>query len=379
MTEPVGLVHSCPAPRMAGPVAGGRLDYHRQPGLPKGLRVITDCCRASFACAPLESRSSPADEIDWSELLILSRRHRVQGLVARGLERLGIEPPAAVRTTIRQEARQVVEDNLRAADECARLADRFATGGIDRLVVKGLPLSALAYGDPFVKMSADIDLLIDEANLDAAGRLLRECGYRTVLPGRSSLRGWHRLHKESVWQREGRIVELHHRLADNPRLLRSVGIDSPRQAVEIAPGLVVDTLAMRPMLAYLAVHGASSLWFRVKWISDFAALAAPADDAERDRLARFASDAGAGRAMRFALLLSDQLFGRSEVPRTVTHSWVERGLVRLALRELADPREPTATRFGTVAIRLSQLVVGSGPRFAASEILRQLRAMRLRS
>ncbi|HEX2724888.1 MAG TPA: nucleotidyltransferase family protein, partial [Beijerinckiaceae bacterium] len=283
--------------------------------------------------------SPPSGSIDWGEVLRLARRHRVQSLVARGLERLGIEAPAGIR----QDARRIVEDNLRAADECARLADRFAAGGIDLLFVKGLSLSKLAYGDPFIKMSADIDLLVEAAELVGAAALLEELGYRRQVPTRSPLATWHRLHKESLWRRPRHLVELHHRLSDNPALLDGVGMGSARQQVEIFPGSKLATLARDPLVIYVAIHGASSGYFRLKWLADFAALLSGADDAEVDRLQCTANACGAGHAFAASVALAAEIFGTPAGVRTAEIAALpyNRRFQPLARRALRNPAEPT--------------------------------------
>lgn len=339
--------------------------------------MIADCCRVCFARMPDGAASPPCGTIDWDELLSQARRHRVQGLIARGLERLGIEPPAGIR----KDAHRIVEDNLRAADECARLAERFAAGGIDVLFVKGLSLSKLAYGDPFIKMSADIDLLVEPAELIGAAALLEELGYRRELPARSPLATWHLVHKESLWRRPGRLVELHHRLSDNPTLLAGLGMGSARQQVEIFSGSALATLAQEPLVLYVAVHGASSGFFRLKWLADLAALLAGADDAEVDRLHRAAETCGAGHAFAASASLAAEIFATPAGVRAAEIAALpnNRRFQRLARRALRNPTEPTDQFLGTLGIRLSLLLLGGTPGYAAGETTRQLRAMLLRS
>ena len=75
--------------------------------------------------------------------------------------------------------------------------------------------------------------------------------------------------------RQGAISSrLHTRVADHPDLLSQVGIDSPIQIVTVAKHIALPTLARDELFAYLTVHGASSAWFRLKWITDLAALLA---------------------------------------------------------------------------------------------------------
>ena len=49
-------------------------------------------------------------------------------------------------------------------------------------------------------------------------------------------------------------------------------VGSAKQFVKVSEGISLSTLATDELFAYLAVHGASSASFQLKWISDFAAL-----------------------------------------------------------------------------------------------------------
>jgi len=184
-----------------------------------------------------------------------------------------------------------------------------------------------------------------------------------------------------VWSRpEERLhVELHTRLADNRRLIPAIGIESPRRQVEIAAGIALPTLAPDELFAYLCVHGASSLWFRLKWISDLAGLIDGLSAAEIDQLYARSQELGAGRAAGQALLLADRLFDSLRHSRLrdrlMTDAAVRR-LAEAAFRQVAgraEPREPTARPFGTWRIHWTQLLLLPGASFTLGEAARQLR------
>lgn len=329
--------------------------YHRLPDLPKDFALLVETCRAAFARP--DGRDAPRPPRDWRPFLALVDRHRVPGLAARGLERLALEVPAPLA----ERARSSAGDNLRAAEWSARIDQSFAAAGLDRLWLKGLTLSALAYGDPFVKMSADIDLLVAPGRVGDAERLLAELGYVPAEARRKPLL------KDRLWQQAGAPpVDLHCRFTDNPRLAAGIGLASPRQRVTIAPGIALDTLGSEILFSYLAAHGASSLWFRLKWIADFAAFWETAAVSAID----------SSRATVQATALANLLFGSPTIPGVdrAARRPGNRLFIRLALRQLVRPAEPTQTRLGTMPIHLAQLLIGDSPGFAASEALRQLRA-----
>jgi hypothetical protein len=276
----------------------------------------------------------------------------------------------------------IVATNLRISVEARDLLSDFEKAGLDLLFVKGLTTGALAYPKPLLKMGWDIDLLIEPEELARAAELLRSRGYRLVLPHRSAdLLPWHGRRKESVWTRDTWLhIELHTRLADNLLLIPSIDVNSPRQLAEVAPGIWLPTLAGDELIAYLCVHGASSAWFRLKWITDFAAILHGLDPSELERLYARSQELGAGRAAAQALLLADELFGSlrgSALSERLSGDRASRWLAAIALRQLAgrhEPREPTEAFFGTGWIHLSQFALLPGPRFAASEAVRQIRA-----
>lgn len=344
------------------------------------LKLIVEACRSSFLDrVPLTAL--PASDIRWDRLLALSRRHRMQGLVWEGLQSVAGQIPEGVATHLRDDAAEVIRANLQTAAETARLLGRFKDAGVDLLFLKGLALGALAYRNPYLKMGWDIDLLVSVTQLDRACRLLRSAGYTPVIPAASNeqqLAEWHEVRKESVWRRaDGAFyIDLHSRLSDNPALLGQVGMASPRQFVALGEGIEIPTLATDELFAYLAVHGASSCWFRLKWVADFAGFLSTKSEMEVERLYDCSQRLGAGRAAAQALLLVESRFGIELAPRfrlKLDADPVNRWLANSALREIHSPVEPTERRMGTLMIHLTQLAMMPGASFAISEARRQFR------
>lgn len=341
--------------------------------------LLLGCCRWNFI-ERQDQRPDASDDLDWPRFLRLARFHRVQGLSWNALAQ-GSAPPDCAEA-LAAESRSIAATNLSVARECSELATAFARAGIPLLFLKGLTVAALAYRSPLVKMAWDIDILVAEADVGKAAAELDSRGYRRALPAAGAdLAKWHARRKESVWSRPGERlhVELHTRLADNRRLIPAIGIDSPRRDVEITAGVTVPTLAADELFAYLCVHGASSLWFRLKWISDVAGLIDRLTDAELDQLYARSQDLGAGRAAGQALLLADRLFGTladSPLRDRLTADGAVRRLAEAAFRQVAgraEPREPTERPFGTWRIHWTQLLLLPGARFTFGEAARQLR------
>jgi hypothetical protein len=343
-------------------------------------RLALDCCRTSFRGSQPESVIIPADA-DWPAFLRLVRFHRIEGLAWNALSPLDI--PDDVRSILGDAASGIATQNLRASAESAELLRQFEAAGTPLLFLKGETLGTLAYGNSAVKSAIDIDLLVDPRDLQQAATLLRQRRFHLVAPEESPLdqrlHAWHRRWKESVWAKGSppTQIDLHTRTADHVRLIPDIGVHSPRQSVVIGGGVHVPTLADDELFAYLAVHGASSAWFRLKWISDFAGLLNGRSGDEIDRLYRRSQRLGAGRAAGQALLLANELFGTlRSAPKLRTDLIQDRAtcwLCRAALRLISGkPREPTERRFGTLAIHLSQFLLFPGLPYKLSELKRQV-------
>jgi len=340
--------------------------------------LALECCRSGFRSAREPAGPVP-EAIDWSRFLNLVRFHRIEGLAAAFLAENKTAVPPDLVTNLTERAARIAARNLEAAADCRKLLAAFDAESVPLLFVKGLTVAALAYRNASVKNAIDIDLLIDRAHLGRAAGLLRECGYRLSAPRESRddevLSAWHRGWKESVWTKpEPRLqIDLHTRLTDNAKLIPQVTVHSSRQWVDIRNGIRLPTLADEEIFAYLAVHGAWSAWFRLKWISDFAGLLHGRPGEEIEHLYRRSLELGGGRSAGQALLLADTLFGTLKVAPALRQRLLEepttRRLCRAALRLLTrDPKEPTATPLGSLPIRWLQFLLLPGLDFKISEL-----------
>ena len=340
------------------------------------FELLLACCRCSYAPGAVEEVHRWSAHVDWPVFLRLARRHRVQSLVAQAFYKAELVAPQSIAAEIAKDAATIAETNLRSAAESIRLLDRFGKQSIPLLFVKGLTLSALAYGDPFAKMSADIDILVGPDDVEGGVGIIRSLGYEpSSPPPPQDVPAWHMRNRESIWfsAETDLVVELHTRLSDHPALIPGIGMSSPRQELQVGPGRFLPTLNTRDLAVYLCVHGASSAWFRLKWIVDFAALI-EASGGDIEVFYRDAVRRGAGRAPAQALLLVDRL-SLLRMPQSLRRELeadrASRLLANIALRQLLSVQEPTDRRFGTASIHLSQPLLLRGWRFKLSELARQ--------
>ncbi|TCT08088.1 nucleotidyltransferase family protein [Aquabacter spiritensis] len=289
------------------------------PPFSREFALLAACCRwpaAQERVAAIRAAAEPP--IDWPAFEHLVRRHRVTVLARDGLGRAGIAVPPDTEARLVHSAKVQAHRALAMAAETLRLQRRFDAAGLPVLVVKGVTLAVLAYGEIAMKQAWDIDLLTTPDCVAAALDLLRADGYRGA-PDQAPRNARERdlmtaLHMELelTHPASGITVELHWRLTANPLLLPGLGAASPFQTVAIGGG-AVRTLADGPLFAYLCVHGARHGWSRLKWLADLNALLSRLG-VDAASLRAEARTLGAGRTADIGLILSHDILG-TPLPR----------------------------------------------------------------
>lgn len=327
------------------------------------------CCRWSFSNEGEAPLRDLARIVDGEELRIISRRHRVQGLVYDALARLG-EPLAKF---LSNDAQEISMTNLRICVELRSLSRAFRDAALEVRVIKGMPLAARIYPRPFAKTGVDIDLLVAPSEIKKAASILSIAGYRCTKPTQMDLTQWHKVQKESVWFRpaDAMTIELHDALVDQASLIPGIGIATETVNVAIQSDLTLPTFNDADQFAYLSLHGINSLWFRAKWLIDVAALLYRANDTEK--IYWRAVSGGSGPAPAVALRLCATMMGTT-VPGSLAgelESFAVRRLASAATSLMVNPREPTDDLLGTLPIHRAQLAIVTNPLDKIQEIRRQ--------
>lgn len=348
--------------------------------------LVAACCRwpatAERRCAVAETTQST---VDWQRVLRIATRHRVSGLVAAAIRDAGVAMPPDILSRLSQEEARIALHNVRSAAESHRLMQTLAADGIDALLLKGVTLNLLAYGGLGLKESRDIDLLVAPERFDAASRALARSGYRRLSPApeldEAETAAWMSRSKESAWLHaaEGHLVELHVALADNAAMIAGIGLESPRQSVDIGGGRIVQTLADAELLAYLFLHGATHGWARLKWLADVNALLSGRGPDAIEQAYRAARAYGAGRGAAQGLLLCARLFGLdlgAALAAELEADGRTRYMVRVALNLIAGrfvEAELDDHRFGTIPLHISHFFLLPGLKAKFGVLAQKLR------
>jgi len=310
---------------------------------------------------------------DWTAFLAMVSRHRMASLALDGLTCAGIDAPAALRAT----ARQDVFRAMALSAEAARLQDRFAAEGIAMAVVKGPVLSQLLYGSPGLRQVKDLDIWVAPADMARAAEVLLGRGYEMFVGPPSFAEPWIGLwldtHKDCEFGHATTrlVVELHHRLNENDYVMAPLEVSAASRGVSLG-GTVLPTLEDGDLFAYLCTHGAVGRWFRLKWLADIQAMLSVRSPAQIGLLFDEARALDAERAAGLALQLCRRLW-KLEVPADLARrldadrrlAWLE----RQCLGTLEGPEFPQG-RFSAIPPQVFLWRLKDSPAYRA-RLLRQ--------
>ncbi len=220
------------------------------------LRVDIDVARLRllWLCAwpgPPGAAAAPLfdglDEQGWTQLIACADEETLLSWTIMRIDACGAPCPSHLRAVVEQRYATRRRWNRILAVTGDQLIDRLSKRGIQARLLKGAPLSAVAYGDSTARDTRDIDILVDPEHLAAASdALIAEDFECQIDPWWLRDATLLRNHREiSFFKLRGAVeVDLHWRLS-NPW----VPLEQPEPTIE--------ELALVP----LPNHGAAGKWF----------------------------------------------------------------------------------------------------------------------
>lgn len=354
--------------------------------LAPALQFVLACCRwprdAQFAIASVQAAREVAD---WNSVFECAEAHRVEALVAHAIRGLAGEIPADVlawaqdvRETMRRRAPVEIAETL-------RLSTALGAADIPFRLLKGAALGSLVYGQPALKRSWDIDVLVLPTDAQRAAKCIAELDYVPTKPPRpldaAEFQRWSAVSKHAEYaSTRGMTIELHWRVSSLPFLLEGIDATSPQRLVPILGNHLVPTLSDASQLAYLCVHGCAHGWSRLKWFADFSAFASARSTEELALLVTSADMHGTGDALGAAFLLRASLLGY-EIPSTVRQSARTVELARLSLQVMQSRQSGRAIEADRAARRAIEKICASlvpGLRYRVEYLRRRHRGSEIR-
>jgi hypothetical protein len=241
------------------------------------LLVLLAIARASPQASHLDhARALLGEGIDWTRLLRLAVRNNVVPLLDRSLGTLKpVDIPEDVRALIAQTARAVRWRAIHLQARQAWLIERILRPlGAKFALIKGMTLGERHYGDPLIRHSQDIDVLLAPNDIVPVARMLRAEGWTMLNPD------WQGQPLEvfcryasvvELGSPEGVRVELHRRLDNTGLVFDSRAVLARAEPMSVAG---CDAYVLSPVdeFAYVCFHHARHGWSCLHWCADLPAI-----------------------------------------------------------------------------------------------------------
>ncbi|KRE97070.1 Renal dipeptidase [Paenibacillus sp. Soil766] len=224
-------------------------------------------------------------DIDWDELLVLTRHHRVYPNVYDHLRQINDERiPAYVIRQLQKDYQRNTFSMLHLSSEMGNIAKQCNETGIRVLVLKGPVLADDLYGDVSLRTCSDLDILIPIDNLMQAESMLVGLGYVKEEVYKTILGDWKWRHHHITYKhpQKGIKLEIHWRLGPGPgKEIPFNELWENKRMCSITKHPVYY-LGREDLFLFLASHGARHGWSRLRWLVDIDRILR--QDLEHDRL-----------------------------------------------------------------------------------------------
>ncbi|UCF04769.1 MAG: nucleotidyltransferase family protein [bacterium] len=252
---------------------------------------------------------------DWHYYKVLAGYHQYLAATYRFLRGVGVWEilPEGERAALEGEYLLAQARFIKKEAELLEVLGALDACGIEPIVFKGIPQAVLMYGDPGIRVSKDIDILVDPSRVEEARKVLMENGY-TIYSGLRSIQDYRDYHFHFIFTRGERmdsVVELHWSLLDPKKHLGMDREALERKAISVpVGGRNVKTLAVPHTMWYLCIHLSYKLFFDLRNLAELSRLTSTIDEAQWNELITWADDSNTTRELAIALHLCEFIFGR---------------------------------------------------------------------
>jgi hypothetical protein len=265
------------------------LQASRQPtGPTRRIRIVEKGCADSLKLLALCAQSRPSledvrsirslssDIANWSGVLALAGRHRLLPLLSHTLQTYcpGSIPDEVLRH-LESSLRASARINLELAAKLTEVLDAFDSQGVRVLPYKGPVLGSMLYGNPALRPTTDLDLLVRKSDLVRANDVLRDIGFHPAYALNSTQESsLARTDCERMFLSAENIqVDLHWGIAPELYAIRfdEKGLWSRLQVTTWA-GRDIAVFASEDLFLCLCQHAAKHLWSEIILLADIAEL-----------------------------------------------------------------------------------------------------------
>jgi hypothetical protein len=294
----------------------GHCTYSRETNLVvQAARAFLSGGKVSYLQAAL------AQCLDWEAIERRADQHSVMPPVAYALKQYGGD--LVSREICEQLQRRLLltaHTNLTWLQEWRRILLAFEAAGISVISLKGPALTLLAYGNISLREFADLDLLIEPANVLRAREVLHREGYglRFRLEGDADAALFRSRNRQLDFVNKGRgtLIDLHWG-AMHVMFSFQLPVDELFKSAQIKQyeGISFRSLSPEYLLLYLCAHGTKHCWLNLLELCDVACHVQTAESLDWQLCIHQAEASNCDLVLKHGLLLAQQVLGLELPPR----------------------------------------------------------------
>jgi len=278
-------------------------------------------------------------DLDWDEVLTLSRRHLVTPLMYNALSASSLLEyvPQGIREKMHRNTTGNLARNMQKRAELLRVLSALEDKGVKTVVLKGNALVHTIYGDESLRVFGDIDLLVPRGRLEAAKTVMAEMGYSTIA-GVYPVPDDQNEELGCEWTYVGPagiIVEIHWDLLDR----KSSFAIAPQELIDRSEAFDLDgreaySLSTEDLLIHLCIHQFKHHWEQLRDLCDVNEIIRQGE-VDWDVLLSRSALTGADRCVYYTLRLAGE-FLETPVPDNVFRTFESRVRPGVVSRSVFD-------------------------------------------
>lgn len=287
------------------------------------MQLLLDCARVPLNYASLPEANNLLTRIaairDWGAFLLLTRDQHLVPAVYKALSRS--QPPGVPRTVIaelRTLYLRIAALNMRLTHRLHTIQQTMMREGITCIPIKGPALALQAFGSTSSRQFGDLDLVIPAADMQRAGLLLADMGFRhDEVPADVNLKAYARLLQEWKYVRtdNATVLDIHPVVVSHTLSTAAMGCELVREAIEVPfdENRTIHAPDPATMLMVVCMNGAHEMWKKLSDVVDARGLIDRNAEADWQGMLRRAERWGQKRSVLVGVCLAKSLLG-GELP-----------------------------------------------------------------
>ena len=243
--------------------------------------------------------SSELENIDWNRFLQFCTFHQLSPLIYYNITHiLNFRLPDKIMSTLKHKyiANLFYMDKL--CNELARVMQGFQDNNVFTVTYKGPVLAQVLFGDPSLRISGDLDLLVNPNDLPIVHSLMLSWGYSPLtLFGdkeiQSLIESDRKHHIHYTHTVKSIHVEIHWKLFDS--YISPYQFDNFKNYIDEYEtvqlnGVSYPVCASNLVFITLCLHGSKHIWGRLRWLIDIMKLLEQSDTLNWSQIYQIAKD-----------------------------------------------------------------------------------------